>query len=114
SYQELTRAYLGLPQASGTPSKLEEAYRRSEATLAKIAQTRPASVIQADIDTELAKDQRLAACDDWVQNSPLRATCISNKSTPQGAGERDCARASRERASVDVSRIELAHHRKAS
>jgi hypothetical protein len=62
-------------------SKLEEAYKRAEATLAKVPQTRPASVIQADIDAEIAKDQRLNDCDGWVDNSRLRATCV-NKINP--------------------------------
>jgi hypothetical protein len=65
----------------GTRTKLEEAYRRAEATLAKIPQTRPASVIKADIDAEVTKDQRLNDCDGWVDNSRLRATCI-NKINP--------------------------------
>jgi hypothetical protein len=56
-------------------------YERAEAALAKIPRTRPASVIQTDIDAEIAKDQRLNDCDGWIDNSRLRATCI-NKISP--------------------------------
>jgi hypothetical protein len=56
-------------------SRLDAAYKRADAVLSKLPETRPASVIQSELDAML-KDTRLNDCQGWLENSRLRATCV--------------------------------------
>jgi hypothetical protein len=53
----------------------EAQYKRADAALSKLPDTRPVSVIQSELDATL-KDSRLNDCQGWLENSRLRATCV--------------------------------------
>src|SRR5262249_50828062 len=54
---------------------LEAAYRRAEAALGKLPETRPVAVVQTELDAKL-RDPRLNNCSGWLESSRLRAVCI--------------------------------------
>jgi hypothetical protein len=56
-------------------SRLEVAYKRADAALGRLPETRPVAVIQSELDAIL-KDMRLNDCQGWLENSRLRATCV--------------------------------------
>jgi hypothetical protein len=60
---------------AGERVRLEATYKRAEVALAKLPQTRPAAVVQAEVDAKL-KNPRLNGCEGWLENSRLRAICI--------------------------------------
>jgi hypothetical protein len=60
---------------TGERGRIESQYRRADAALSKLPETRPVAVIQSEL-AALLKDPRLNECYGWLMNSRLRAVCV--------------------------------------